>query len=219
MGLVTFGQTKLQIDAIPDGHVVISENDFQRLNGVNNALLLLKSKIPAGIDESQLPTLLEKGQKFDALNQELTNVVKTRTDLETSLSKFKDMPKDFSADKWNAFVNKEKTETRKAKLDSIMQEAYKGIGEKLNVKDLSKLKVDDRFLPKEIAELDLNDPNATQKVADYLGVGYKEQQNFIQQATGVVPPKQPAPGGASGQVPPQTGDKVGPDGVTVGQFK
>ena len=113
MGLVKFGQTTLNVAEIPDGHIVISDAQFQSLKGAENNYLSLKASIPYGVDMSQLPVIIEKGSRFDSTANELNTVKQQLGAATTRLQGFSNLPQDFSLDEYKALkadqANKDKT--------------------------------------------------------------------------------------------------------------
>ena len=223
MGLVKYGQQTLNIAEIPDGHMVISESDFNSLRGSQNAYLSLKSKIPVGIDESQLSALVEKGSRFDTVNTELSNMKGEKTQLQQKLDGFKNIPEGFSPEKWNKFVQRETAEVRQGKLDKLTAKVYE------KVKEVTKqdMTVDPRFIDQEkLSSFDPDSPTAFDDYYKILDAAHTAQQDFVQKSVGNAPPPTvgvgAVPPGAKNQQPyqnPGKADSVNPNSaVQVGGF-
>src|SRR3990172_9021167 len=121
MGLVKFGATTVNIAEVPDGHIIISEADHTNLKRSGDAYLLLKSKIPIGVNESDLPGLVERGQRYDTLNSEFGQSKTKVQELTTQLTAFKDMPSGFSKERWNELTTAEAKRVRDAKIQDLQQ--------------------------------------------------------------------------------------------------
>lgn len=185
MGLVKFGQQTLSIDAIPDGHVVISESEIANMRSAHNALLLIKSKIPAGVDETQLSSLLEKGLKFDTLNQEVLASKAKLEEVNGKLNTFANIPAEFSVEKWNNFTKKEQAEIRNKKISDLTSKVYEKAKAELKLQDISKIQVDPRFVDQnKMQNFNPDSPTAQDELQAILEEGQKAQLEFIKNAAG-----------------------------------
>ena len=212
MGLVKFGSQTLNIPEAPDGHILIAESEVNSLKAVKNDHLILKSKIPAGIPESEIATLVEKGSRFDAINTELNTAKGQVTQLQTDLKKFDNMPKDFSVDKWKADRTRESDEIWQGKIDvltkDVMTEVEKEFGQKFEI--------DMRFI--DPAKLEIFDPDGKDSKKEWrqlLDEAHTAQENFIRSKIEGTPaqPKK-GPDGKVIQQPPAE-PVVGPQGIRV----
>lgn len=185
MGLVKFGNQTLSIDAIPDGHVVIADSEIANLRNSQNAYLLLKSKIPVGVDESSIPTVLEKGSKFDSTVAELTGVKTKLTETEGKLTKFANIPQDFTPEKWNQYKSVEADSVFASKFEKISGKVY----ERVKKEDGVDIKVDERFIdPIKLESWKPDDPQAEIQLYDILKEGYAAQVDFINKSQGSINP-------------------------------
>lgn len=177
MGIVKFGQQNLSIEQVPDGHIIISDNEFARMRDGSNAYLSLRSKIPTGIAEDQISPLIDKGLKFDNTSQEVGSLKTKISELEGNLNKFSNIPKDYTPEKWDSFVKKETTEKRSAKFAELSQKALVDVEKEFGVKFV----VDERFIPADIRNgFDPFKDGADKEWKDILDKAHTEQQNFIQ---------------------------------------
>lgn len=207
MGLVKFGQQTLTIDTVPDGSIILSESDYRRMTDTSNAYLSLKSRIPVGVDETQLGVLVEKGQRYDTVNQELVNTKTSLTDVQKKLETASvKLPEGFTTEKWNQLTQREQKEIRDGKISvhtkNVMEKLAK---ENPNV---PAPEVDSKFLPADkVASFDPDAQNAEQTWATILAEGYKAQTEFLKKHQSSVPPT-PDLGGAGGGSPAPTDAQI-----------
>jgi hypothetical protein len=207
MGLVKFGQLTLSVDQIPDGHVVVPESELVRLKGADNAYLSLKSKIPYGVAEDQLGSLLEKGARFDAELSQRQKFEKELGDASKKLEGFSNLPKDFSLENYNRLVADEKDRIWQGKIADLTRQVEEKVEKELHVK----VKVDPRFIDQ--SKLEAFDPDSKTAFDDWykiLDEAHTAQENFVKDMAGKTPP---APGSAAQpiqqglNVPPSAGPK------------
>lgn len=178
MGLVIFGSQTLNIPEAPDGHILIAQNEVNRLRSVDNEYKVLRSKIPVGVNESDIATLVEKGSRFDALNTELTTTKSQVTTLQTDLKKFDNMPKDFSVEKWTADRKRESDELWQGKIDVLTKDVLAEVEKEFG----QKFEIDTRFI--DPAKLDAFDPDGKDAKKEWrviLDEAHTAQENFIRQ--------------------------------------
>jgi hypothetical protein len=216
MGLVRFGQTTLNIENVPDGSVIVAQTELTQLQNANNSYLSLKSKIPVGVSEDQISSLVERGQRFEEVNGKLSETTKKVTELSGQVESFKNMPQDFSVDKWKADRQREINEVRAKKMDALTTAAY----ERVTKETGAKIVVDPRFISAEaMASFNPDAPDAAQKWYDILDAAHTESQKFIADNLGSA---QPIPGqvGAGGPPPvhPLQRDVVTADKARLGHF-
>ena len=96
MGLVRFGAQTLNIEQVPDGHVIVTDSELANLRNVQNSYLTLKSSIPPGVDVTQIQSIVEKGQRYDGEAKLRADAEKKIGDLNISLQQYSNMPKEFS---------------------------------------------------------------------------------------------------------------------------
>lgn len=207
MGIVKFGQQSLSIEQVPDGHIIISESDFSRMRDSSNALLTLRSKIPVGITEEQIAPLIEKGIKFDSVNNQVNSLNTKITELQANLDKFSNMPKDFTPERWFGYVKKEAAEKRQSQIEKLTSEVLADVEKEFGVKYV----VDPRFIPSEV--LDKFDPehtDAKKQWRDILDKAHTEQQDFIKnqlESFNTSPGKVGSPPQDKSILIPNSGDK------------
>lgn len=193
MGQVKFNNTLLSIEQIPDGHVVVSESELNAMKSVQGAYQLLKSKMPIGVSENDLATLVEKGQRFDQLNKDFTDTKAALDTTKGELTKFSNIPKEFSVDKWNGFVNQEKQQIWLGNWEKVQKQAREEFKKKNNY-DIPE--IDPRFYPDDVESFNFEDRNAIDNMIALMDKAHTEQVNFLQKATGNMAPS-PAPVGGS----------------------
>jgi uncharacterized protein (DUF342 family) len=186
---VKFGQVTLNVDNVPDGHIIISEAEHANLKQSANALFLLKSKIPVGVDENQLSVLVEKGQRHDTLAQELDTHKKNVTSLTEKLNKFSNIPEGFSVEQWNKDRTKEKMEMRAGQFAEIEKSAFKEIETKFKIKP----NIDKRFLPN-LDEFDVTAKDAVEQYVKILDKAHTDQAEFVKNLQ-TKPNSEPVGGG------------------------
>jgi len=226
MALVKFGAQTLNVEGIPEGHIIVAESEISRLRDVNNAYSLLKSRVPPDVDESQIANLVEKGRRHDTIVTELSTTKSQLTDTQTKLSGFANIPKEFTVERWNNFVKSEQATIRQQKLDELTKNVLTEVEKEFG----RKFVVDPRFIPAEtLANFNVDDSDAQKKWRDILDNAHTEQVNFLQKmGTDVVPPT-PRTGdvndlntrvGITGNDPTQypKGDIVSDTGVRVGSI-
>src|SRR5882672_3250750 len=191
MGLVKFGAQTLQIDAVPDGHIILTESELSTLRAANNNLLTLKSRIPPGVDETALHILIEKGSRYDTMVAEKATLESKVTDLNSKVSSFSSMPQDFTADKWNKYVNQEKMAVRQNKLNGLTEK----VKERLKAENKLFEEVDARFLPSTAETFNPDDSEAVDKWLKILDEGHTAQENFVKTHNIQNPPPPDGKGG------------------------
>ena len=202
MGLVKFGAQSFNIEQIPDGHIVISEQELSTLKGVQNSYLALKARIPVGINDAEISALIEKGQRFDPLNQELVGARTQLTERDGKLSQFSNIPKDYSVDEWNRLRKKEAAEIRATKLADLTKKAIEKAETVTGVKGL---KVDPRFYDSaKVDKLDVERADAVEQMYAILDEAHTAQMNFMKEMSDSARPGTPSVGvpgvpGVSGQ--------------------
>jgi len=177
MGLVKFNNTTLSVEGLPDGAVVITGEQLAGYQQVQNAYTMLKSKLPIGVSEDQLASLTEKGQRFDQTFQELAQTKTQFGELKTQIDGFKNIPKDFTIEKWNQLTSKEQQEIRSGKLTELTKQ----VADKLQKEapDRTLPKIDNRFLPQDkVKAFDPDAQGAVDQWAQILGEGFQAQQEF-----------------------------------------
>jgi hypothetical protein len=213
------------VDAIPDGHVVIPEHELNNLRSQSNAYLTLKSKLPVGVPEDQVGVLAEKGGRYDPLNQQLTTAQQKVQEYENKLQQYSNMPKDFTADKWNGYVQKEAEEIFAGKMEALTNWVYEEAQKKTGIR----YEVDPRFIPADVVEkFDPDASDAKEKWYQVLNDAHTAQVDFVNKiqsgavgAGQVGAGGQPAAGGAQGgvqQVTSANRDTVGPQVLRVGHI-
>jgi hypothetical protein len=200
MALVKFGQLTLNVENVPDGHMIVSEAEFNTMKQASNALFSLKSKIPVGIDESQLGVLIEKGQRHDTIAQELINTQKSVTGLTEKVNKFSNIPEGFSAEQWNKDRNTEKMNARASKLAVLEKQVFDKVEQQHKVRP----QVDKRFVTG-LDEIDLDAKNAFDLVYEAYDKGHTAQQEFVKNMSQTKPGSETVGGG----------QKITVDGVDV----
>jgi len=220
MGLVKFGQLTLNVEQIPDGHEVVSSADLANLRNAQNSYALLKSKIPVSVNENQLAELTDKGSRYDSIAQQLEAERTSATQLKAEVAKFSNIPKDYSKERWDTFVNQEQQQKIDASKNALTQKVYQNIESKLGVK----VKIDDRFLPQDkVKGFDFTAQDAEAKWAVILDEAHTAQENFIKELSGNAPITQQQVGQIQTPIPagvPKTGpaDAVGETGARVQKF-
>jgi hypothetical protein len=188
MGLVKFGQTTLNVAEIPDGHIVISDAQFQAMKGAENNYLALKASIPYGVDMSQLSTIVEKGSRFDAISTELNTVKQQLGATTQKLQGFSNLPADFSLDEYKALKNEHAIYERGAALEDLFAKTAKYVEETHRVKMPT---VDLRFVDEEaLNAIDPKAVDAPAKMAIIFDKAHSAQQEFVAKMGGT--PSQPA---------------------------
>ena len=206
MGLVKFNGQTFNVDQIPDGHLVVSEQEFQALSGAKNALLSLKSRIPVGISEADVQTLLEKGQRFDSLNTEFTGIKTKLTETEGKLGQFANIPQDFKKEEWDRYRKREQSELRQGKLSTITQQAIEKAEKVTGIKGI---KVDPRFYDaSKLEALNVDATDAVDVMYKILDEAHTAQSNFMKEMQGSGPLNVPAVGGKLDTVSEQGGASV-----------
>ncbi len=184
MGMVKFGQLTLNVADIPDGHIVIPEQQYQQLKGAENQYLTLKSSIPYGVDMSQLPTIVDKGSRFDTTVNELNTVKQQLGAATQKLQGFSNLPADFSLDEYKALKQDQAMYKRGQQMEDLFAKTSKFVEETYHVKMPN---VDLRFV--DDAELDAIDPNAADapaKMALVFNKAHTAQQEFVAKFGGVT---------------------------------
>jgi hypothetical protein len=220
MGLVKFNKTTLNVENVPDGHEIISESELIQLRQTRDALSLLKSKIPVGVDESKLGEIIEQGQRYPTIAQELATHKTSVADLTGKLSKFQNIPAEFDVVKWNSYVNKEKEEQWTVKFNETKKLAFDKIEQEFKVRPV----IDDRFVPMDkVKALNLEDKKAVDSLVDIYNDAHTAQQEFVKSITGGNIQSPHAVGG--GEVRPagapqagKVGDLVGEEGSALRHF-
>jgi len=206
MGLVKYNGQTFNVDQIPDGHLVVSEQEFQALSGAKNALLSLKSRIPVGISEADVQTLLEKGQRFDSLNTEFTGIKTKLTETEGKLGQFANIPQDFKKEEWDRYRKREQSELRQGKLSTITQQAIEKAEKVTGIKGI---KVDPRFYDaSKLEALNVDATDAVDVMYKILDEAHTAQSNFMKEMQGSGPLNVPAVGGKQDTVSEQGGASV-----------
>lgn len=176
MGLVKYGQQTLNIDVVPDGHVIVPESEYLNLKNILNAHLGLKSKIPPGIEEEKLTLTLDKGIHYDELENKYKQLQAQAREYEQKLNSYMNIPKDFNIDKWNYYVAREKAEIRQAKIKELTNRVLEDVKSKTGVT----YEIDERFINKEAYEkFDPDSDNAFEEWYKILDDAHTEQQNFL----------------------------------------
>lgn len=220
MGLLKFNNQSYAVEGLPDGLVAMTEGEVVSMRSAANQLLTLKSRIPAGVDELQLGAIIDKGTKFDSLLQEKSSAAAKIQELETSVKQYSNLPKDFSPEKWNGFVQQEQQQIFAQKFDALSKKVLEDVKAKTGVEQ----KVDPRFFDK--SALDKFNPDAPTAFDDLYKImdsAHTAQQDFLQQSlNGVIPSPSPVgdPGRPTVQMissnqSQQSGDKAGPTGISV----
>lgn len=225
MGLVKFNSLTLQIEQVPDGHVIVPESEIASLRATGNSYSLLKSKIPAGVSEDQLSVLIEKGQRYDGVSQEKTTLQKQFEETTAKLKGFENIPQDFKVETWNKFKADEASRTRQSKIDALTEQVKKTVKEKHGV-DLPV--IDQRFIPQDrMSAFDPDSKTALDDLTKILDDAHTEQMNFVQKisSSGIpstIPAGQAAPAAGGKPAPfenPANGDRVSATELHVGGFR
>jgi len=223
MGLVKFNSLTLQIDQVPDGHVIVPETEISSLRAVGNSYNLLKSKIPTGVTEDQLPTLVEKGQRYDGISQEKSTFQKQYEETTAKLKGFENIPQDFKVETWNKYKQDEAIRGRQSKIAELTEQVKKNVKEKHGV-DLPT--IDNRFIPQDrMSTFDPESKTAIDDLTKILDDAHTEQMNFVQKiSSSGIPPTMPAgiakQAGALPQIQnPVNGDVVNENQLKVGRFR
>ena len=220
MGLVKYNNQTLSIPEVPDGMVIMQESEVGVLRAQANDFLGLKSKIPVGLDVSQLSTVIEKGQRYDAAVAEQGSLKAKVTELETNIAQFSNLPKDFKPEKWNNYVQQEQSQIRAGKLTDLTNKVREKVKTEMKIDAI----VDPRFIDQ--AKLQAFDPDAEGAFDKWYGIldeAHTAQQEFVSnKALGGTPPPEP-PGGLGGHDnPPHVGgtpgDRASEGGVKLQGF-
>lgn len=222
MGLVKFNNQTLSIPEVPDGLVLMPENEVATLRSQQNEFLSLKSRIPVGVDQTQLGLLIEKGQRFDSETAERTKASAKIAELEKNIAQFSSLPKDFSADKWNAYVKQEQEGIRSKKLSELTAKVKAEVKEKFKVD----IEVDPRFIDSQkVQAFDPDAQNAYQEWYAIMDEAHTAQTDFIQKtAAGASPANEPVGGARAAGTDLNIGDRhtkgdqVSGDGVRMRQL-
>lgn len=205
MGIVKFNNTTLTVDGVPDGSMIVTAEQYQAYSQTQNAYTLLRSKMPIGVDENQLAVLVEKGQRYDNINTELSTTKTKLTEVSTKLDGLKNIPEGFTPEKWNAYTAKEKAEIRSGQITTLT----KAVQEKLkkDFPDRTPPTIDQRFLPADkVAAFDPSVADAQDKWALILGEGFQAQNEFLK-STGLQALPTPILGGGKAN-PVDTGGET-----------
>lgn len=203
MGLVKFNNTTLNVDGVPDGAVILDGAQYSKLTDVGNAYALLKSKMPIGVDENQLSTLVEKGQRYDTVVAESAQLKTSTAELSTKLKAFDNMPADFTIEKWNKDRQVEKQTVFNQKIASLTEKVVASL--KKEHPDKTPPTIDPRFMPQDkISAFNPDAEGAVDAWAKLMDEGWQEQTAFLQkQAASGVP--SPAIGGGAPAIIPGGG--------------
>lgn len=218
MGLVKFGHQTLNIENVPDGHILVSEQELKSLKDASNAFFMLNSKIPVGVEQDKIGEYVQRGQRYDTIAKERDELFAKSQDIEKKLQQYQNLPKDFDAERWNNYVNAEQKAIRQEKLNKLMTDALAKAEKDTGVK----YSVDPRFIKSEILEkLDVDAKDALDVMYKTLDEAHTAQQEFIQKS---ISQNIPSPViGAPENQPPRDGGppKRGPsDTITAdGQMK
>ncbi len=179
MGIVSFGAQKLNIAEVPDGHAIISEADLQRFRSAENNYLSLKAYIPVEHlgNLPKVQELLEKGSRYDTLNQEKSTISMQLSEANTKLQAVKNLPEGYTQEKWNTYESRAKSEVRNQQMTELLKKTEDYAGEKFKIKIP---KIDPRFLSQEkLNKIDPTAADAPQKYLDILNEGHTAQQEFL----------------------------------------
>lgn len=198
MGLVKYGNLTLNVAEIPDGNIVVAEQEFNNLRQTNNAFLELKSKIPIGVDPNQLGQLVEKGQRFDAINTDFQRATTQSQELQKKLDAVKNLPEGYSEEKWNSYVKRDMTETRNRQISELTKKVYDKVKSETGVD----VDIDPRFI-QEPADFDPSKPEAFDSWYKTLDAAHTAQTEFTQKQLGRITTPVAAVG-ASQSVPGHT---------------
>lgn len=185
MGLVKFNTQTLNIENVPDGHIIIAQSEYDSFQGQRNDFLRLKSFVPAGVDHAKIGELIDKGQRFDSINMELGNTKTQLNEINTKLTGFNNIPKEFTTEKWNTFVQKEVQEVRGKRIGELEKKFY----ERVEAEDKVKIKIDPRFVS-DLSGLDLNASDVQDKYNEVMKKAYTDQVEFIKNTVGETLPAQ-----------------------------
>jgi hypothetical protein len=218
MGLLKYNNQTYTVEGLPDGLVAIESNTYGDMQKANNAYLTLKSRIPIGVDESQLGVIIEKGLRFDTNAQELTNSKTTITDLTGKLSKFSDIPPEFSKEQWSKYVQKEQTEIRQGKISKVAEQAREFMEKEWKVKVPT---VDPRFL--NLDNFNPDDKDAVKNYAELYDNAHTEQEKLLKsiienQTDKNAPPVGINPALPAGEPKVRPNDVVGDTNMKVQHF-
>jgi hypothetical protein len=231
MSTVKFGEQVLNIDGIPEGHMIVPEAEISRLRGVSNGYSLLKSRIPLDVDEADLGKLVEKGKRYDVLAAKLD---KTAGELKTSqanLAKHSELPEGYSEERWNKFVQQENDSVFAEKIRGLTEKAYARVEKEMGVK----IEVDHRFIPADILEsFDPDDKDDEKKWYEIVDNENIEEEKLIKKSSEGAAPPTPSVGEPGAGTPPEPvpfsgihqggaehrpqGDRVTEGGINVGRI-
>lgn len=181
MGIVDFGAQKLNIAEVPDGHVIISQAQLQQMRNAENNYLSLKAYIPVEHlnNLSKVSELLEKGSRYDTLNQEKGQISTKLSDAETKLQAQKKLPEGYTEERWNKYVSTEQELVKGQQFETL----FTKVGELASTKYNIKLpKIDERFYPDKLWELDPAKPESIELALGFLNEAHTEQQKFLSTA-------------------------------------
>jgi hypothetical protein len=199
MGLVKFGQQTLNIENVPDGHILVSEAELKSIRDAANSYYSLNSSIPVEIDRGKVGELAARGSRYDSIVKEREELAAKLNDLEKQLGQYKDIPEGFSKEKWNNYVQTEQKAIRQGKLDKLMADALAKAEKETGVK----YSVDPRFVPTDVINnFDVEATDALDNMYKILDGAHTAQQEFIQKQMSVNLPNKPL-GGA--EPPPADG--------------
>lgn len=220
MGKVKFGNLILDIEQVPDGHVIVAESSYNTLKSGHDGYSVLKSKLPLGINEDQLSSLAEKGQRYDQLDVQHKELQGKFGETQKALEGFQNIPKEFSIDRWNSFIKREQAEVRQGKIKELTNKVYERVRKELDLKsEDNSIIVDPRFYPQDaVVAFDPDAKDAEQQWYDILDKGHDAQLDFVKNMANKATP----PGAiTTGQeTVPGSGDKsrdtFGDKGAQVG---
>lgn len=176
MGLVKFGAQTLNIDNVGDGHIIIPESEYNTMRQAKNSFDGLKNRIPAGVNELDLQTLIEKGQRYDSTLQELTTTKDKLSKSDEKLRTATNLPEGFSVDKWNSYTKAEQDAIRKGKLDALTKTVIEEAEKKAGVK----ISVDERFYDaQKVAAFNPDAPDAKEQWNKITESAYDAQLDFL----------------------------------------
>jgi hypothetical protein len=225
MALVKFGQQTLNIDGVPDGHILVSESEVSQLRQVKDAYALLKRNIPIDVEEGQLASFVERGRRYDDVEKSRKDLETHSKSLEEKLQKLGKLPEGFSQERWNKYVQREQDEIFQSKIDTLTQKVYEKVQKELGVK----VSIDPRFIdPSKLDSFNPDDPKAEETWYQILDEAHTAQESFVKSQVSELTPSTPS--GITPQTTgtpvssvhspgsPMPGDKITDNGAVAGAF-
>lgn len=225
MALVKFGQQTFSIDGVPDGHVIVPEGELSRTSKIADSYAMLKKNIPVDIREEEIASFIDRGRRYDDTMKSFEESKKQLEATKGELGKLSNIPKDFSKERWDKFVQQEQDELFQTKIDALTKKVSEKVEKEFGVKAT----IDPRFInPEKLQSFNPDDEKAFDNWYAIMDEAHSAQESFLKDHFNVDSAPSAKPIVAADQriamptIPNLGGkhpkDSVGDQGVVVGGF-